>query len=80
MASEKLVFLEVSPSDHPRYKVFTFSMDKDSETLLSADSKSELRLKMAVAGLAVECCISRPLPLGFAARWSRFRVSREKQK
>lgn len=46
----------------------------------SADSKSELRLKMAVAGLAVECCVSRPLPLGFAARWSRFKVSREKQK
>ena len=37
---------------------------------MSADGKSEIGMKMAVAGLAIECCVSRLLPLGFAARWS----------
>ena len=36
----------------------------------SADSKLEIRMKMTIAGLAIECCVSRLLPLGFAARWS----------
>ena len=36
----------------------------------SADSKSEIRMKMTIAGLAIECCVSGLLPLGFAARQS----------
>ena len=37
---------------------------------MSAGSKSELRLKIAVVVLAIECCVRRLLPLGFAARQS----------